>query len=469
MHGYERRTRLSAMMLASVTLLLSGCASFSSDGGFGAVEQTTKQRLGKDVKWARGSDDRAAIDARVAELIKHPLSVDDAVQVALLNNRGLQASFAELGIAEADLVQAGRLPNPRLSYVRAHYGNDYTIEQAFTFNVFSLVTRPLAREAEQRRLARTQRLVAMEVLRVANETRVAYVDAIASRQGADYMAQVQDAAEAGGELARRMVAAGNWSELQAAREREFEVNAIAQAARAKQSAVSANERLTRLLGLDAPYQLPERLPDLPASPKELPNVEQLAMGSRLDLQAVRLETEALAKDLGLTKTTRFVNVIELGAVRKLEGERSSPYKNGYEISFELPLFDWGSARVGKAEAIYRQALDRAAEAATNARSEVREGYQGYRTAYDLARRYRDDIVPLRQRISQETQLRYNGMLVSIFDLLADARAQTLAVNGYIGALRDFWLADTNLDMALIGKPMALLTTMTSSAASSTSE
>ncbi len=175
------------------------------------------------------------------------------------------------------------------------------------------------------------------------------------------------------------------------------------------------------------------------------------MEQRLDVRAAILETEAVARNLGLAKATRFVNVLEFGPARVLEGEKTDPYKKGYEIALELPLFDWGTARVSKAESIYRQALDRAAETAINARSEVRETYRGYRISHDIAKHYRDEIVPLRKRIAEENVLRYNGMLIGVFDLLADARSQIASVNGYLEALRDFWIAEADLRMAMIGR------------------
>ena len=137
----------------------------------------------------------------------------------------------------------------------------------------------------------------------------------------------------------------------------------------------------------------------------------------------------------------------------LQGDSNEePTQRGWEIGFELPLFDWGSARVARAEAVYMQTVHRAAETAINARSEVREAYTGYRSAYDIARFQRDEVVPLNQRIAEENVLRYNGMLIGVFELLADARTQIASVNGSIQALRDFWIAQADLDMALIGKP-----------------
>jgi outer membrane protein TolC len=449
-------TRIAALALISATL--AGCATFSEDGGFGQVEGTSKERLAMEVKWARTDEDRAVLKARVDELLANPLSVDDAVQLALFNNRGLQAGFYELGISEADLVQAGRLPNPHFSMLRASQSVDgvreFKIEQALNFNIFALVTMPLAVELEQRNFEQTQRRVALEVARLAAETRKAYFTAVAAEETVRYLTKVKQAADAGAELARQMALVGNLSKLRQARERAFYADAALNLARAEQTRRGSRERLARLIGSSTSrgFHLPERLPELPAVTEELPVVEQTALDRRLDLQAIQLETQALAKNLGLGKATRFINVLEFGPARVLEGTKDSGYKKGYEISFELPLFDWGNAKVAKAEAIYMQAVERAAEAVVNARSEVREAYGAYRTNYDIARHYRDEIVPLNKRIADENLLRYNGMLIGVFDLLADARVQIASVNSSIESLRDFWIARTDLEMAFIGKP-----------------
>jgi outer membrane protein TolC len=462
------RTRLAFAALALIAL--SGCATLSSDGGFGTVEQTAKERLGKDVKWARSDADRDAIDKQVAQLLEQPLSADDAVQIALLNNRRLQASFAELGISEADRVQAGRLPNPGFSFGRLTQGSGVEIDRSIQFNLARLVMLPTINQIESRRLEQTRGAVALSVLSLASETRKAYYLAVAADETGRYMLQVQTAAEAGAELARRQTQAGNWNKLQQAREQSFYADAALNLARSEQTRGAARERLTRLMGLwgqQTQFRLPERLPDLPKAPNDLPDIEQTAMARRLDVQAAKLGTEQLAQNLGLTRATRFVNVLEVGVVRN--SYRDAPPERGYTISVELPLFDWGDARVAKAEATYMQAVNRAAETAINARSEVRGAYTNYRTSYDIARHFRDEIVPLKKRISEENQLRYNGMLIGVFELLADARSQITSVNGYIEALRDFWLAQADLDMALIGTPSmtampAAMSTMDSGAA-----
>ena len=267
-----------------------------------------------------------------------------------------------------------------------------------------------------------------------------------------------------------MAVAGNFSKLDHAREQVFHAEAIAQLARARQNAVAERERLTRLMGLageDIAFQLPARLPDLPDSSKaardlpDLPALEAQAVKTRLDVRGAMQEAENLSASLGLTRATSFINVLEVGYQRN--SASNVPRQTGYEIELRLPLFDWGGAKVARAEHTYMQAVHRAADIAVRARSEVREAYSAYRAAYDLAKHYRDDILPLRKNISEEVLLRYNGMLMSVFELLADARQQIAVVSATIDAKRDFWLAQTALDLALTGKSPGAMTLSTGAA------
>ena len=462
----RRRGRLAVAALALVALVgLGGCATLSRDGGFGPVAQTASDRLHKDLTWARSDADRDTIDQRVAELLAQPLSVEDAVQIALLNNRGLQASFDQLGISEADMVQAGRLPNPGFRFGRLSQGASIEIDRSIQFNLARLLTLPLVQRIESQRFAQTRMAVSLSMLQLASQTRKAYYLALAADQTAGYTRQVQSTAQAGADLARRMAQAGNWNRLDQAREQRFYADAALNLARAEQARVAAREQLTRLMGLwgtQTQFRLPERLPDLPKAPSELPDIERTALAQRIDVQAAKLATVQLAGNLGLTRATRFVNVLEIGAVRNSFSD--APNQSGYEIGLELPLFDWGGARVAKAEAIYMQAVNRTAQIAVDARSEVRGTYANYRASFDIARHFRDEIVPLSKTISDENQLRYNGMLIGVFELLADARSQITSVNGSIDALRDFWLAQADLEMVQLGSPSAIAIPATAASA-----
>ncbi len=303
------------------------------------------------------------------------------------------------------------------------------------------------------------------MLQVAADTRRAWNRAVSAQESAKYAEQVKEAAEASAELARRMAAAGNFSKLDHAREQVFYAETTAQVARARQNARSERERLTQLMGLwgeDIGFKLPDRLPDLPKAPREIADIESQALKQRLDVRGAMKEADNIASAMGLTRATGFISVLELGYQRN--SASGLPRQTGYEIEIRLPLFDWGGARNARAEYTYMQAVHRAADAAVRARSEVREAYSAYRTAFDLARHYRDEIVPLRKRISDENVLRYNGMLISVFELLADARSQIGAVTAYIEALRDFWIADASLEHALTaGSPGSMTAGATRSA------
>lgn len=442
-----------AATAAAAALLLAGCASFSPDGGFDRVAELSRERTGRTPSYPRTGQETDTAQHRVAELLQQPLTPDAAVELAFLNHRGLQASFNALGIAESERVRAGRLANPSWRFGRLREGDGrLEIERAVMFDVLGLLTLPVARQVEQRRFEQAQLQAAAEAVDVAAEARRAYFGAVAAQELVKYFQQVKEAAEASNELARRMVQAGNFSKLDQMREQAFYADATSDLARAQHQAVAQRERLARALGLwgeQLDFTLPDRLPDLPLEPARPQDAEQTAMDKRLDVLAARRATESTARSLGLTKATRVVNVLELGYQNKSTSGESRA--DGYEVELELPLFDFGATRLARAEATYMQSLHRTARIAVDARSEVRESYSAYRTAYDLARHYRDEVVPLRKRISEENLRRYNGMLIGVFELLADSREQVRSVTAYVEALRDFWTADVRLHTALTGR------------------
>lgn len=313
---------------AAAALVLAGCASFSPDGGTGRVSELTKERTGQAPSHQRSAGDVDTAQTRVAELLKQPLTADSAVELAFLNNRGLQASFSELGVAESELVRAGRLRNPSFSFGRLREGGGVVeIERAVMFDVLGLLTLPIASQVEQRRFAQTQLQTAHEAVGVAADTRKAYFSAVAAQELVKYYGQVKEAADASNELSRRMVQAGNFNKLAQMREQAFYADATSQLARAQHQALAERERLTRLLGLSGnqAFTLPERLPDLPKQPTEPKDAEQTAMEKRLDVLMAKRSTEHTAKSLGLTKASRTDTSGKLagsGAKRAVSAARS---------------------------------------------------------------------------------------------------------------------------------------------------
>jgi outer membrane protein TolC len=190
---------------------------------------------------------------------------------------------------------------------------------------------------------------------------------------------------------------------------------------------------------------------LPKALRDAPIVAQAAVDQRLDVQMQRAEVAMIGTRAGFTNASSFINAFHIAAVRN-SATGSAPQR-GYELELPIPVFDWGDARRAQYFAEYTAASQRLAQTLIEAESSVREQYAGYRASYSLATHYRDEIVPLRKMIADETLLRYNGMLLSVFDLLAATRSQIGSVILAIDAERDFWLADAALQATLLGKPM----------------
>jgi len=347
------------------------------------------------------------------------------------------------------------LPNPGFSFGRFKSGDEREIDRSLHLSLARVIALPWLRDAAQQRLKATQSAVALQVVQHGMDTRRAWVRAVAARENLHYAQQVMRAAEAGAELARRMQQVGNFSPLQRAREQAFHADAALGVARAELAERVAREQLTRLMGLWGPqaeaYTLPERLPDLPPQPRDRADAERVAVTQRLDLQAALQQAAQAGAVRSVSRLSPWTDGLEVGLERN--GQQGGPGSRGWEIGFELPLFDRGAARQSMASHAARQAALRAEQVAIDARSEVRQAWHGYRHAWDMARHHREEIVPLRQRILDENVLRYNGMLIGVFELLADARLQIASVQASIDALRDFWLADADLDAALVGRPL----------------
>ncbi|MFY3385068.1 TolC family protein [Paracidovorax sp. MALMAid1276] len=444
--------------MAAAALALAGCASVSPDGLRGEVSALAQSRTGITDGALPSADPaaRAAAQPAVKAWLAQPLTQDAAVRIALLNNPGLRARLAALGVADAERVQATTLPNPHLSLGRFANGHEREIERTLAFGLLDLITLPwrMERHAERLQIATLQ--TAQDVVLLAADTRRAWLRAVAAEQVAGAHARMVEAAEAGAELARRMVQVGNWSRLQQAREQATLQQARSQHARAQLAAATAREELNRRMGLwgvQTQYTLARQLPPLPASALPADGIEATALRERLDVQVARRQLDTQAARQGWSRTGAVFGDIGIAYSRNTATERDGGHREitrGWELELPLPLFDWGGAARTRAQAEVEQSAAQLQDTAVRARSEVRAAWLTYRTALDLARQQHSEVVPLRQFVAQETTLRYNGMLASVWELLAEARSSTQAVASAIEAQRDFWLAETDLQLALTG-------------------
>ena len=450
------RTALAIVM----AFAMAGCASVDIDRAVATSNDDAADFTQGALQLARTPEQQRDREAAADALLAQPLDQNAAVRLALQNSPQLQALLAQSWADAANGAQIGRLPNPVFDFERMRTVDELEFGRLLAFGLLDLITLPQRYGIAQRRTAQANIRLTRDVVAHVTQVRQAWVRAVAAEQSVAYARQVNDAAQASAELGRRMQAAGNFSRLERARQQAFYADAATQWASARQTVTATRAQLERLLGLTEAQaerlRLPPRLPDLPKAPMPPDRAARTASAARLDVRLAQASYEAAARAQGLTRITSLTD-IELGVRHDTMFDRAeggSTRRNGYEVSVRLPLFDDGSLR---RDAIGAQtlALTHQLEATLRAAgSQLRESYGAYRTAYDVSRHYRDEVVPLRKLIAEENVLRYNGMFISVFELLADTRAQVNSVIAAIDAERNYWLADAALQAAIVGVPVA---------------
>ena len=446
-----------ALFVSMLPAVLAGCAKFSPDAGMTPVAARVATDLDKDVVKIRSPEEAAAVKARVSRVLANKLTADSAVQVALLNNRGLQAEYNALGISETDFVEASLPPNPIIGIERLVTDGQLEIERRIVADLLALVTLPRRREVARTQFEAAKQRAIEATFRTAAETRRAFYRAAAARQTVAFLEQARLSADAAADLTRKLGETGASNKLEQARASAFYAEISNELARARLQAGTEREALTRMLGLwgsDIDYKLPQALPAIRGI-ETAQQVEADAVRKRVDLIAARLELDAMAKSLGLTQSTRYISMLD-GGLRsnyervKEEGETEKSYPKGFELEIQIPIFDFGEVKVRRARETYMQAVNHLLEKAVNVRSEARSAYLTYRASYDIARQYQNRILPLRKTVNDEALLRYNGMLIDVFELLTTVRESIDSNVAAIAAQRDFFIASVDFQTAIVG-------------------
>jgi outer membrane protein TolC len=419
----ERPLNLIPTMV--MTLGLGACVSLSGDGGMAPVQGIAYAELKADAVKVSTESENAAAAERVAALLKRPLTPGTVVQIALLNNRGLQASYNELGISEAQYVQASLPPSPRFGFNQLVGDLEVEITRQLVGNVLALATLPARSEIAQARFRAAQLRAAEATLTLATETREQFYRAVAANEQVNLTMQTHGSV-------------GDSEPTEARMKLRIE-----------------RERLARLLGLwdDVDYKLPPHLPTMPSRIRSIREAEEQALRNRLDLQIAKVELDALAKTLGLTQATRFISAFDLAAqnryksTRKVSADSASKtttITDGFVATIEIPLFDFGQARVAEAEQRYLQAANKLAEIAVNARSEAREAYHAYRGTYELARVHQKRNAPTGRLAGIQAAAQAIDQAAAPPEPAPDMQEWMSRNIKAIEARRDFWIADTEL-------------------------
>ena len=457
-------TPLKLAIVAMSILAMAGCASVNIDESISRTNQTAEAFTGGKLALGRTALQQKARAVLAADLLAKPLTIDDAVQLALANSPAVQTMLAQSWADMAAANQAGQIANPIFSFERMTFKDELELGRLLSFGLLDLLTLPRRQAIAQSRMAQSQIQLSANVVEQVTQTRQAWVRAVGAAQVLQYAQQINTTAEAGAELARRMQQVGNFNKLQRARQQVFYADSTVRLASAQHAALAAREELSRLLGLtdaqSTQLLLPDRLPDLPKEARAASVVNSVATDQRLDVQLARGQLDSAGKSQGLNLITSLIDV-EVGVRRdtvfdNAGGVGSAAARRGYELGIRLPIFDWGNAKRNAMNAQSLAAANRYEGTVRSATSQLRESYSAYRTAYDVARHYRDEVVPLRKTMAEENVLRYNGMLIGVFELLADTRDQVSSVVTAINAYQQFWLADVALSASMTGKPTTMM-------------
>ncbi|SDO79589.1 Outer membrane protein TolC [Lutimaribacter pacificus] len=457
---------MKGKLISSVAALavLSACADTATIGkvstpraGFAAVADRSQRAQTGTPAWHLSAAEIAAAEAQTKALIEgKTISADTAVRAALLNNRGLQASYAELGLSATDVWEAALGPVPTIGVSVSGLAGDVTrtLEATLLTAVLDAATAKPRTKVAELRFEQAQLAAAGETIALAIETRRAWIEAVAAFEAAGLIAQTQNAANAASELATELGRTGALNRADQAREHAFNAEVAAERADARLEAQLAKERLARLMGVSLgqmTFYVPDALPGLPGGPRSQVDIERLALQNRVDLAAGRLELQAIAADYRLTGQTRAVSDISLMAGIEIEREDGETDRNPVlEVEFEIPLYDTGKLISRRGSLEYLKAANMLAESAVGARAEARAAHKAVTGKHSVARHWRDVVLPLRRTIDEEALLSYNGMITSTFELLEDARDGLEAQLSAAEAKRDYWLAETSVTAAIWG-------------------
>jgi cobalt-zinc-cadmium efflux system outer membrane protein len=434
----------------------AACASTSPERPVREVADNVEARSGHRLRWNGGTSEDAEVERAIDQLLAGELTVDSAVEVALLGSPALQAKLEELSIAQADLVQAGLLKNPVFAIGRTAWDHEHidpnifvSLEQSF----LELLTLPLKKRLAATELEAAKLSIADDVLEVAAATREAFYTAQAAAQVLAMRRLVEEASQTSAELARRQHDAGTMNDLTLSTQLSLAVQATLDRRRAESEAAVARERLNKRMGVWGPrtaWRTGSRLPDVPAEEPELDHLESVAIAQRFDVGAARRNLEALEYAVGLAKTTRWTGTL-MFAVEAGRLRGSKHYSFGPSVAIELPLFDQRQAQIARLDALRRQADDELRSLAIDVRADVRAGAARLTTARALVLDYARVVVPLREKVVRFSQQQYDAMLLGVYQLIQAKQSEFEAYREAIEALRDYWIARSDLERTIGGR------------------
>lgn len=442
--------RYAGASLAAV--VLAGCATVPRQGGFKSVAGLARQRTGATVIWDQNTKADQQVHAAIGKLLARPLTAHAAVQIALLDNPELKARYEQLGVSQADVVQAGLLSNPIFNFdirfpAAPFHGWDASVAQ----NFLNILLLPARKKMATAQFAAAKSDVANAVITLAQRTRAAYYRLVGDQQMVTLESRIKQGAAAQLDLAKKLRQAGNTPPIAYDQQLTLYEHVRLQLAMDKATVLEDHERLNALMGLwgkEGNWTVPARLAIPPTHNLSLKGLESLALKQSLSLVAARQRLHADAIALRISGIAGLLPGAGIG----LDYVRDPDVRGtlGPMISLPIPIFNQGQPQVAIAEAQYRAAYRSYQATAIRIRAKVREAWIAMHAADREVLFYQRIMLPLRKRMVHETQLAYNGMYVSGFVLMESKQAEIDTARHYVQALRRYWLARQQLRQMLGG-------------------
>lgn len=445
----------SAWVRTSILLVaisaLPGCTSIPTDLGQSSVDSMVSER-GQAVDSITATED---VQELIRTLTAAPLDPDSATRIALLNNPDLKATYATLGFGAADLYEAGRIRNPVfggewLDSNVAGEADQVTLGLLVSFT--DLITLPARKRLAATDFAALRQSIGAAVLSTAAEAQRAYYRYVGAQQVSLLRDQIATAAQLSAALAERFYDAGNITAGELALRRAAASEARLEALHAEQDRFEARAELANVLGLSAGAGWASRTElYLPvAEQDQLDTLITLAEQSRLDLAAARTRADGLADRLGVVNWTRWLGDLEVGGER--ERETDGARLSGPTVDWEVPIFNQHRDAVLRADAELKIAVVEVQRLTTEVDNDVRVAFAALDNARTRVDEYRDVLIPARMDAVARAQEEVNFMLIGVFELISIKQEEYDAYQGYLEAIRDYWLARVDL-IAAVGNAL----------------
>lgn len=455
--------KIRLLVIAMSLSVITGCVRFDLDKSLAQSNEDAGDFTSGNLKLLLNEEQRTEAQARAAELLNTELDQSAAIELAMVNSPAVQAMLAEHWAQSSAIAVSASIPNPVFEFSRLSSDSELEIERLLAIGLLDLIRLPMLSKNANLQLQGSQLSLTADTVELVTMVRQAWVNAVATQELSRYAEQVFSSAEASATLAAGMQAIGNFNALSRARQQSFYADAATNLTLVRHNALAAREALIRLLGLNQQQatllKLPNRLPDLPDSPVSPEDVASVSTDTRLDVNLAIGQVQMATRQQGI-KLLSEVTDIEIAGIRNtVWGDDERETITGYELDIELPIFTSIRQVRNQLNASSLAATSNLETITRSAVSHMRESYSAYRSSYDVATHYRDEVVPLQQLVSEENVLNYNGMIIGVFELLADSRAQIETVQSSIEAAAQFWMADAALRATMVGKPTTTMMAM----------